>query len=145
LAWILLKGLNMDRFMIGRKLFDRTIGMVQRTLDIRGARHQVISGNIANAETPDYVARDLPFQKVFEKSLEGPGFLNLKRTHQLHLPLHQETTTDFSRDIERASTPGVEVDQQMANLAENNLKFQAGVQALIKKFESLRVSVTEVK
>ena len=34
---------------------------------------------------------------------------------------------------------------RMASLAENNLKFQASVQALIKKFESLKVSVTEVR
>jgi flagellar basal body rod protein FlgB len=39
----------------------------------------------------------------------------------------------------------VDVDQQMANLAENNLKFQAGVQALIKKFDGLKVSITEVR
>ncbi len=135
----------MNQFPIGKKLFDQTMGLVQRTLDIRGARHQVLSGNIANVETPDYVAKDLPFQKVFENSLEGPGSLPLKRTHQQHLPVYEEERMDFSRHIEMASAPGVDVDQQMANLAENNLKFQAGVQALIKKFEGLRVSVTEVR
>jgi flagellar basal-body rod protein FlgB len=135
----------MNQFPIGKKLFDQTMGLVQRTLDIRGARHQVLSGNIANVETPDYAAKDLPFQKVLESSLEGSGLLALKRTHQQHLPVYAEEGTDFSRDIEMASAPGVDVDQQMANLAENNLKFQAGVQALIKKFEGLRVSVTEVR
>jgi flagellar basal-body rod protein FlgB len=135
----------MDQFLIGKKLFDKTMGVVQKTMDIRSARHQVISGNIANVETPDYVAKDLPFQKVFESSLGGPGLLALKRTHQQHLPVHEEESMDFSRDIEMASAPGVDVDQQMANLAENNLKFQAGVQALIKKFEALKVSVTEVR
>ena len=135
----------MNQFLIGKKLFDQTIGLVQRSLDIRGARHQVLSGNIANVETPDYVAKDLPFQKVLESSLEGPGLIALKRTHQRHLPVYEEERTDFSRDIEMASAPGVDVDQQMANLAENNLKFQAGVQALIKKFESLKVSITEVR
>jgi flagellar basal-body rod protein FlgB len=135
----------MNQFPIGKKLFDHTMGMVQRTLDIRGARHQVLSGNIANVETPDYVAKDLPFQKVFENSLEGSGLLALNKTHKQHLPVYEEEGTDFSRDIEMASAPGVDVDQQMANLAENNLKFQAGVQALIKKFEGLRVAVTEVR
>ena len=135
----------MDQFLIGKKLFDKTMGLVQSTLDIRGARHQVLSGNIANVETPDYVAKDLPFQKVFESALESPGHLVLKKTHEHHLPVHEEEGKDYSKDIEMASVPGVDVDQQMAMLAENNLKFQAGVQALIKKFESLKVSVTEVK
>jgi flagellar basal body rod protein FlgB len=39
----------------------------------------------------------------------------------------------------------VDVDQQMAKLAENNLMFQAGIQSLIKKFEALKVSVTETR
>ena len=135
----------MSQFSIGKKLFDHTLGMVERTLDIRGARHQVLSGNIANVETPDYAAKDLPFQKVFENSLGGSGHLALQRTHKQHLPVFEEGRIDFSREVETASAPGVDVDQQMAKLAENNLKFQAGVQALIKKFEGLKVSITEVR
>jgi len=134
----------MNQFEIGKKLFDKTMGLVQRSLDIRAARHQVISGNVANVETPDYVSKDLPFQKVFERSLEGPSVLPLKRTHPRHLPA-LEGETDFSWDIEVAPAPGVDIDQQMAKLAENNLMFQAGIQSLIKKFEALKVSVTETR
>jgi len=130
---------------IGKKLFDKTMGLAQRSLDIRSARHKVLSGNIANVETPDYLSKDLPFQKVLERSLDGPSVLPLKRTHSRHLPVHEEEGTDFSREIEAASAPGVDVDQQMAKLAENNLMFQASVQTLIKKFEGLKVSVTETR
>jgi flagellar basal-body rod protein FlgB len=92
----------MNQFQIGKKLFDKTMGLVQRSLDIRAARHQVVSGNIANVETPDYLSKDLPFQKVFERSLEGPPVLPLKKTHPHHLPALEEERTDFSRDIEVA-------------------------------------------
>ena len=135
----------MNQFEIGKKLFDKTMGLVQRSLDIRSARHQVISGNVANVETPDYLSKDLPFQKVFERSLEGPSVLPLKRTHPRHLPTLEAERTDFSQDIEMAPAPGVDIDQQMAKLAENNLMFQAGIQSLIKKFEALKVSVTETR
>jgi len=134
----------MSQFLIGKKLFDSTMGLVQRALDIRGARHQVLSGNIANVETPDFVAKDLPFQKVLEGSMGGPSLLPLNKTHQQHLPAHEERV-DFSRELETASAPGVDVDQQMARLAENNLMFQAGIQALIKKFEALKISVTDTR
>ena len=107
----------MNQFEIGKKLFDKTMGLVQRPLDIRAARHQVISGNIANVETPDCVSKRLPFQKVFERFLEGPSVLPLKRTHSRHLPAQEEERTDFSREIEVAPNPGVDIDQQMANLA----------------------------
>lgn len=135
----------MNHFEIGKKLFDKTMGLVQRSLDIRSARHQVISGNVANVETPDYVSKDLPFQKVFERSLEGPSVLPLKRTHARHLPALEGERTDFSWDIEVAPGPGVDIDQQMAKLAENNVMFQAGIQSLIKKFEALKASVTETR
>jgi len=135
----------MNQFQIGKQLFDRTMGLVQRSLDIRAARHEVISGNVANVETPDYVSKDLPFQKVFERSLEGSPVLPLKRTHPRHLPALEEGRKDFSWDIEVAPAPGVDIDQQMAKLAENNLMFQAGIQSLIKKFEALKVSVTETR
>jgi flagellar basal-body rod protein FlgB len=135
----------MNKFQIGKTLFDKTMSLVQRSLDIRAARHQVISGNVANVETPGYVSKDLPFQKVFERTMEGPSVLPLKRTHPHHLPALEEERTDFSRDIEVAPAPGVDIDQQMAKLAENNLMFQSGIQSLIKKFEALKVSVNETR
>lgn len=135
----------MNQLKIGKKLFDKTMDLAQRSLDIRSARHKVLSGNIANVETPDYLSKDLPFQKVFERSLDGPSVLPLKRTHSRHLSAHEQEGTDFSREIEVASAPGVDVDQQMAKLAENNLMFQASIQTLIKKFEGLKVSVTETR
>jgi flagellar basal-body rod protein FlgB len=135
----------MNQFQIGKKLFDKTMGLVQRSLDIRAARHQVISGNVANVETPDYRSRDLPFQKVFERSLEGPSVIPLQKTHPRHLPALEEERVDFSRDMEVAPASGVDIDQQMGRLAENNLMFQAGIQSLIKKFEALKVSVTDTR
>jgi len=42
-----------------------------------------------------------------------------------------------------SSTDPVNIDQEMAKLAENNLMFQAGVQALLKKLEALQTAITE--
>ena len=37
-------------------IFDRTMQLLERSLDLRGARQQVIAANIANEETPKYRA-----------------------------------------------------------------------------------------
>ena len=42
-------------------IFDRTMQLLSRSLDLRGARQQVIAANIANEETPKYRAKDLNF------------------------------------------------------------------------------------
>ena len=136
----------MDHLLIGKKLFDKTMSLVQRSLDIRASRHQVISGNIANIETPDYVSKDLPFQKIFERFLDNSSTIPLKRTDPQHLPASDGQTfpQDFSAEVEKdPSAGGVDIDQQMGKLAENNLMFQAGVQVLIKKFEVLKNTISQ--
>ncbi len=135
----------MNHLLIGKKLFDKTISLIQRSMDIRASRHRVLSGNVANIETPEYVSRDLPFQKVFERFLEDSSTLTLGKTHPAHLPVTEgPLSQDFSSHIEIDPGPGgVDIDQQMSRLAENNLMFQAGVQALIKKFEALKIGIGE--
>ena len=138
----------MNHLLIGKKLFDKTMDLVQRSLDIRTSRHQIISSNIANIETPDYVPKDLPFQKVFERFLENTSTIPLEKTHSQHLPTTggQSFPPDFSADVEAdPSSAGVNIDQQMSKLAENNLMFQAGVHVLIKKFEAIKNSMLETR
>jgi len=135
----------MNHFLIGKKLFDKTMSLVQRSLDIRASRHQVLSSNIANIETPDYTPKDLPFQKIFERFLDNSSAIALKKTHPQHLPASdgQIFPQDFSAEVEKdPNAGGVDIDQQMGKLAENNLMFQAGVQVLIKKFEVLKNTIS---
>jgi len=130
----------MDGRLIISKLFDQTVGVLERSLDIRTPRHRVLSSNIANAETPDYEAKDIPFHKILERSMNQYSLLPLKRTHANHLPEGMIT------EIMVESVPGgVNIDQEMARLAENNLRFQAEVQALLKKFEALKFTISETR
>lgn len=124
--------------MTQMKLFDRTIEFMSRALDLRTARHKVLSNNIANAETPDFVPQDIPFQKVLEGSLYGESMVRLQQTHPGHLPV----TVDGAVEV-TASEEDISIDREMAKLAENNLMFQANVQTLIKKLEALRLAITE--
>jgi flagellar basal-body rod protein FlgB len=119
-------------------LFDRTIGLIQKSLDLRTTKHKLLSSNIANAETPNYVSKNIPFQKVLEASIDTVSTVHLKRTHPTHL------SANFENMIPIESSMGSgDIDQEMAHLAENNLMFQAGVQALVKKFEAFRMAVSE--
>lgn len=119
-------------------LFDRTIGILARSLDLRTSSHKVISSNIANAETPDYRSKSIPFQRILERSIGHSSNIFLKRTHPGHLAGRFETGIETE-----SSTDGVDIDQEMARLAENNLMFQAEVQALVKKLEALKVTIIE--
>ena len=130
--------MTMDRFPVGKKLFDRTIDLIGRSLDIRTSRHKVLSSNIANSGTSNYISKEIPFQKILDRSIGYASSLDLKRTHPGHFQM------DLQTEVEMQSTgEEVNIDQEMAKLAENNLMFQAGVQALIKKLEALKATILE--
>ena len=121
-----------------RRLFDRTMGFLQRSLDVRTMRHKVLSDNVANAETPNYHPADIPFQRILEQTLHSDSSLSLATTHRSHIPEILESPLEVV-----ASAEAVNLDQEMANLAENNLMFQSGVQALLKKLEALKTTILE--
>ncbi len=128
--------------MIGKKLLDQTVSFLEKSLDVRIARHKILSENVANADTPEYRAHDLPFQKILEQAAGSPAALPLRKTHPDHI---LESDQAVMRTAEPSNPDGVDIDQEMARLAENSVMFQAGVQALVKKLEALRAVITESK
>ena len=120
------------------KLFNRTIGLIQKSLDIRTFRHKLLSENIANSATPNFQSKDISFQKMLARSIDQPSSLSLRRTHIGHLPGGLEG----GGEVETAAG-GFNIEEEMAKLAENNLMYQAGIQALSKKLEGLKVTISE--
>ncbi len=98
------------------------------------------TGNIANAASPDYVFKEVDFQTVLQASMENPFQVGIAKTHGAHME------QVFEPAVQTEVAPGaeaVDLDRELAKLAENNLMFLAGVQALIKKFEALKVTILE--
>jgi flagellar basal-body rod protein FlgB len=99
---------------------------------------------VANAETPNYAPKDLPFQKILERATESSSAIPLRKTHPQHFPEPVTLTSEWSAEVEsQPGGEGVNIDQEMAKLAENNLMFQAGVQSLVKKIEALKMTISE--
>ena len=120
------------------ELFDQTFHLIQKSLDLMTFRHRVITNNVANAEVPNRPPEDIPFKEILERSFTKIPGLELERTHPYHL------TLSLGEEVRVVpGTEGINLDQEMAKLAENNLMFQAGVQALIKKLEGLKIVISE--
>jgi len=128
----------MDNIQIKRSLFDQTIGLLQRSLGLRTFNHKILSDNIAHSENPNHTPREFSFQEVLQGTMRDHSPTFLRTTHPLHL------LGDTQGVIEATpSAEGVQLDQEMAKLAENNLMFQAEVQAILKKFEGLKAVIQE--
>lgn len=48
--------------------FDKVFGVHQYTMGIRNQRAEVLAGNLANADTPGFKARDLDFNLAFKQA-----------------------------------------------------------------------------
>ncbi len=123
---------------LSRKLFDQTFSILGRSLDLRTFRHKVLSSNIANSETPGYGVKEVSFQNLLERSMGSFFNVNLNRTHPGHLPEEAPSSMEVV-----TGTEPVDLDREMAKLAENNIMFHAGIQALIKKFEALKFTILD--
>ncbi|SNR76400.1 flagellar basal body rod protein FlgB [Desulfurobacterium atlanticum] len=104
-------------------------------------RSKVIQGNIANADTPNYVPKDL----VFEKHLTEQT-LKLKKTDQKHIDPFPEEEKKFKiEELNKYSgydKNKVNVDEELGKLAESAIMYRTLVQALKKELTKMKVSIT---
>ncbi len=122
-------------------IFDRTIGLLERVLDLRLQNQQVISSNIANVDTPGYAPARLEFETDLRQALEGrtPG---PQATHPGHIPLSGGPGEGrVIRTPDRSGIGdgnGVDLDQEMISLAENQILYETATQMISKKLGLLK-------
>ena len=126
-------------------LFDGTMVILEKALDLRSMKHNLTVSNIANADTPNYKAFDTVVEEELGKLSGSDKTVELKRTQPRHLPVG---TTRLSNVKSRfAAEPQltrkgdgntVDFDRVMANLTENNLMYSAIAQIISKKFSGLK-------
>jgi len=137
----------MADFMIA----DRSMTVLKKSLDLRAQKQQVIAANVANAETPGYLARKMTFEEDLRKAINSPQ--NEGRvTHPKHFPIGSSGIDGVQGKIvkQRDDNPlgdgnSVSVDDEMFDLAQNQLLFEAGAQILKKKITMLKYAANDGK
>ena len=132
-------------------LYDTRFTLLQKALDFRVARHNVLASNIANVETPGYKARDLVFEKALGQALKAhqPGPLTV--THPKHMDGRNITPLELvqPKSIRSGSPVGsldgntVDMEREMAKLAENQIVYQVITRLLNQKFQMMREVIRE--
>ena len=132
---------------------SRTHDLIKDALDYRAARQDMISSNIANADTPFYKPRDVSFEEVLRTKKEAlfderSPKLSLANTNASHLPLSDEKSSAkaklFFRDGHMARNDGnsVDLDVETTEMSKNSVMFNALIQAN-KKDTSIFTSVLD--
>jgi flagellar basal-body rod protein FlgB len=125
-------------------IFDRTIGVLQKVLDLRVRNQQIISSNIANIDTPGYSAARLTFEEDLAHALTQPAGPTGK-SHPNHIPIGGQGVDQVEGKVLRVASKtglgdgnGVDIDQEMIAQAENQILFEAATQMLNKKLGLLK-------
>ncbi len=129
---------------------DEVPKIMKRNLDFVSARHSLISNNISQLDTPGYKAHDIDFKKQLRDALGTGSSLSLKTTHPRHLgpsemALKGLTPIPFEvGGAEKSNGNNVNIDQEMAKLAENQIAYNAVTQMMMKRGSTIKSAVTEL-
>jgi flagellar basal-body rod protein FlgB len=138
--------------MGGLRLFGFTHQLLELSLRARGARHEVLSANIANSDTPGFRPRDLDFQGLMQSAMEfddRPVSRERQMDELLSSPLNFEAAiyepiTDGERHgEERLDGNRTSLDRQMALLNENALSYEANLTFFSRTLAKLRYVISD--
>ena len=123
----------------------------QQSLGLRAQRQEVLSSNIANADTPNYKARDFDFKTAMANAMEGSKRLadtSLMLTSARHIPakaVSQGPTELLYRLPYQPSLDGntVDMDIERVQFADNTLHYQSTMQLLSGRIRTMMAAIQE--
>jgi flagellar basal-body rod protein FlgB len=124
----------------------------QQALSVRAQRQEVLSSNIANADTPNFKARDFDFKTAMSNALEGRMKLagpNLSLTSARHIPGKAADAGGPAELLYRMpyqpSVDGntVDMDVERVQFADNTLHYQTGLQVLSGRMRAMQQAIQE--
>ena len=132
-------------------IFDRTMRLLERTLDLRSGRQRVIASNLANEETPGYRASELTFMDQLQSAHKGRLPIVLAATQSRHFglqgPQGVQAVTGKLNEVPAGDLPldanSVNLELEMAKLSENVMQYNAAATILMKRFNGLLSAIRE--
>lgn len=132
--------------MINR--LDEAMRFQQAALSLRSARQELLASNIANADTPNYKAKDLDFASALQNALAGTAAaLPAVQTSPLHLQGNAGQSVLGAKVMYRTpSQPSadgntVEMDAERAQFADNALRYEASVRFVSDDLKQILAAV----
>src|SRR3990167_5197228 len=129
---------------------DSSLRFHQEALNLRARRQEVLSANIANADTPNFKARDIDFSSSLTQAVERgrqSQSMAMANTSSRHLTgqAHAAGGELMYRTPSQSSIDGntVEMDVERVNFADNALRYEVNLTVLGSKIKSLPSAVQQ--
>ncbi len=124
--------------------FDNALGVHQHTVGVRARNAEVISTNIAQANTPGYKAKGMDFDRALQAATSGNN-MGLSRTDGRHIATSTNFTSGTQYRVPTQPDTGdgntVDVDLERNLFMQNQLRHQASLDFLGSKFKNLTKAI----
>ena len=135
--------------LIGK--IDNSTLVQEKTLDAAWLRNEVLSHNLANIDTPLYKRKDVDFEKYLRGAL-GEGLEDVIVHRRFKFRFKEKNSLDSVRPrvkeeynsmAMRIDGNNLDIDEEMAQMAKNTIKYNVVVQNLNTKFGRIMHAVSE--
>ena len=107
--------------------------LVEGFLGVVSARHQLVTANLANIDTPGYRAQDIDFRAELQRAMQASEGHSTPVSHTI------------PGSVERPDGNDVNLDRESLLLAETQMQYQIGVQVVKSEFHRLLAAINEGK
>jgi flagellar basal-body rod protein FlgB len=127
-------------------IFSKTqVPVLNAVLDVTQLRQRIIANNMANVSTAGYRRKDVRFQDYLQSFVRRPE-VEGNLTDPRHIPVPGTIAAPEVFEPESTANDSglnnVDVDQEMATLAENHLYFNSAQRLIRNQFDVLKRSIS---
>lgn len=128
---------------------DNLLNFHQTALSLSTARQQMLSSNIANADTPNFKAKDIDFSSVLRDALStNSKTAGMTTTSPMHIRPGSgniASTQTLYRVPQQPSADGntVDMDTERTRFAENSIKYDASLTFVSGQIKNLLSVIQE--
>ena len=125
-------------------LFGSHIHLTAKVMDLRLERQNLVMGNIANVNTPEYKARRIEFEQQLQSAMNQDARGQMTRTDKQHMPVvfdpngfQGQGVKDFkARHVHGEDS--VDLDKEMTVMTKNGMMYNALASVIRKNFQGMQ-------
>ncbi|WP_024653970.1 flagellar basal body rod protein FlgB [Borrelia persica] len=132
-------------------IFQRSVDLAHRYLDVLGLRQSVIADNIANVDTPNFKRSKVTFEAELERAIlnEKTNHLSLKRGNDKHLDglkelgyldVKPQRMLDYFSTLNNNGN-NVDIDSEMKSLVQNQMMYGLFTNIQAHYFKSVNIVI----
>jgi flagellar basal-body rod protein FlgB len=122
------------------------LAMLRQRMDWLHQRQDVLAGNVANADTPGFVARDLKpldFEQALSNAASGEALVTTNARHIALTPSHTNKFEDHEAPDQESSPNGnsVALEAEMVKVSDTQAQFQAAANIYAKTMTMMKTAI----